>query len=303
MNFFCSQITHPRTAPKRGVFRLFTNSWINPYYRYILLLCIIYLTFFSSSVCAYMLFEADRPLYVGSRPLSMGNAFVAVADNAESGFWNPAGLIQRQGVMVFVATKLWDRDTNAFDSKSIAYCYRNTAFSWGNKIALRVENGDTPDFNYYSLAQKLNSYVSIGGSVKFKRKHPSDYYQFFGYSPGYDLGILFKPELEDSFGVLVQRLSGEKKWINVIMIGLYHKILDNLFVSYDGAILLKHEISLENHIGWEYEVTNWMILRAGGTNKSPTAGLGLRFGRFEIDYALIRESKRISSFISGQVQL
>ncbi|MDQ1328036.1 MAG: hypothetical protein QG641_1321, partial [Candidatus Poribacteria bacterium] len=188
MNVFCSQIT---------------------YYRYILLLCIIYLTFFDSSLRAYMLFETDRPLYVGSRPLSMGNAFVAVADNAESGFWNPAGLIQRQGVMVFVATKLWDRGTNAFDSKSVAYCYRNTAFSWGNKIALRVENGDTPDFSYYSLARKLNSYVSIGGSVKFKRKHPSDYYQFFGYKPGYDLGILFKPELEDSFGVLIQKLSGE----------------------------------------------------------------------------------------------
>jgi hypothetical protein len=299
MNFCGSQITHPYKVTKKGVFRLFTKT----YFHYILLLYIISLTFFSSNVIAYMLFEADRPLYVGSRPLSMGNAFVAIADNAESGFWNPAGLTQRQGIMVFASTKLWDRDTNAFDSKSVVYCYRNTAFSWGNKIALRVKSGDTPDFNYYSLAQKLNSYVSIGGSVKFKRKHPSDYYQFFGYSPGYDFGILFKPELEDSFGLLIQRLSGEKKLINVITIGLCHKVLDNLSVSFDLAILSKNENSVEKHIGWEYEVNNWVIIRAGGTNKSPTVGLGLQFGRFEIDYALIRESKRISSFISGQVKL
>ncbi len=74
-------------------------------------------------------------------------------------------------------------------------------------------------------------------------------------------------------------------------------------MSFDVAILSKNIHSVEKHIGWEYEVTNWMILRAGGNNKSPTAGLGLRFGRFEIDYALVRESKRISSFISGQVKL
>ena len=31
-------------------------------------------------------FEDARPLYVGSRPLGMGNAFTALADDAEGGF-------------------------------------------------------------------------------------------------------------------------------------------------------------------------------------------------------------------------
>ncbi|MDE0553955.1 MAG: hypothetical protein OXI24_07065, partial [Candidatus Poribacteria bacterium] len=43
-------------------------------------------------------FEVSRPLYVGARALAMGNAFTAVADDATAGFWNPAGLIQCQGV-------------------------------------------------------------------------------------------------------------------------------------------------------------------------------------------------------------
>jgi len=297
-----SQITYPQTPFKRRDRNNSSGGWI---FSCILCLfsCILYFVFSCSSVCAYFPFEVDRPLYVGSRPLSMGNAFVAIADNAESGFWNPAGLVQRQGVMVFASTKLWDRDTNAFDSKCVTYCYRETAFSWGNKIALRVENRDTPDFNYYSLAHKLNSYVSIGGSVKFKRKHPSDYYQFFGHSPGYDLGILYKSDTGDSVGMLVQKLSGEKKWVNIVTIGFAHEVSDNMLMSFDIAIPLKQKILLENHIGLEYDINNWIVLRAGGFSKSPTAGLGLKFGRFEIDYALVRESKRISSFISGQVQL
>jgi len=278
------------------------NNFFSSCFLY-LLLYILYIVFSGSVAFAYLPFEIDRPLYVGSRPLSMGNAFIAVADNAESGFWNPAGLIQRQGIMVSASTKLWDRETNAFDSKCVAFCYRNIAFFWGNKIALRTKNGDTPDFNYYSLARKLNSYVSIGGSIKFKRKHPSDYYQFFGQNPSYDFGILLKPDEENAFGMLIQRLNGEKKWVNAVTIGLAHKILDDFSVSFDTAIMFNHEVSLEHHIGWEYEVTNWLILRAGGSHKSPTSGLGLKFGRFEVDYALIRESKKISSFISSQVQL
>ena len=304
-----SQRTHPLPPLKRGVLndspfgRRSRGVWVSSCIL-CLLSCILYLVFSGLGICAdIMLFESDRPLYVGSRPLGMGNSFVALADEAEAGFWNPAGLIQYQGVTVFASTKLWDRETNAFDSKCVAYCYRETGFFWGNKIVLRTEGGDTPDFNYYSLARKLNSYISIGGSVKFRRKHPSDYYQFFGYSPGYDLGILYKPDEENSVGILIQKLSKEKRLVNVITLGLAHKVLDNLLVSFDMAILLNHKGSLERHIGWEYDVTNWMVLRAGISEKSPTAGLGLMVGRFRIDYALIRESKQISSFISGQVQL
>ena len=149
-------------------------------------------------------FETARPLYAGARPLGMGNAFTAVAEDAEAGFWNPAGLVQWQGVKIAGSRKMSDREDYAFDPKCIAYSYRDTGFFWGNKIALRVDSG-TPDFTYYSLARKLNPYLAMGGSVKFKRKHPSDYYQFFGHSPGYDLGVLWKPGALSSGGLRLSR--------------------------------------------------------------------------------------------------
>ena len=123
-------------------------------------------------------FEEARPLYVGARALGMGNAFTAVADDATAGFWNPAGLIQWQGVKLFGVNKFHNRSDYGFDPKGIGYAYRGSGLFWGNKIALGVESG-TPDFNYYSLAHQIHPHVAIGASLKFKRKHPSNYYQFF----------------------------------------------------------------------------------------------------------------------------
>jgi hypothetical protein len=247
-------------------------------------------------------FEVDRPLYVGSRPLGMGNAFISIADNAEAGFWNPAGLIQHQGVRVFFSGKVWDREANVFDSKCIAYCYRDNAIFWGNKIALRVDSGDTPDFNYYSFAHKLNSYVAIGFSAKFKRKHPSDYYQFFGYNPAYDIGFLFKPDADNSAGILIQKLSGEKRLVNVITIGFSRKIYKNLVTSVDLAFLLDDRI-FEPHIGWELDITRWVALRMGVSDKYPIAGFGFKVGKLLIDTAFISKDKKQLAFLSAQFQL
>ena len=263
--------------------------------------CILYLSL-SDANAGILPFEVDRPLYVGSRPLGMGNAFVSIADNAESGFWNPAGLIQQQGVRIFFADKIRDRKDNVFDSKCIAYCYRSNAFFWGNKIALRLDDGETPDFNYYSYARKLNSHIAVGLSLKFKRKHPSDYYQFFGYDPAYDLGLLAKPADNSSIGLLIQKLSGQKQWIDVITIGLSHRIYENLMTSVDLAFL-PDKRSIEPYIGWEYMLERWMAVRAGFSDKYPTVGIGFIVGRLVVDTALIRRDDEMSAFLSAQFEL
>ena len=161
-------------------------------------------------------FEEARPLYVGARALGMGNAFTAVADDATAGFWNPAGLIQWQGVKLFGVNKFHDRSDYGFDPKGIGYAYRGYGLFWGNKIALGVESG-TPDFNYYSLAHQIHPHVAVGASLKFKRKHPSDYYQFFGHSPSYDLALLVKLRSNLKFGLLASHLPRERgiRWLTL----------------------------------------------------------------------------------------
>ena len=50
-------------------------------------------------------FEKAQPVYVGARAIGVGNAFTAIADDASACFWNPAGLIQSQGVRIFGMNK------------------------------------------------------------------------------------------------------------------------------------------------------------------------------------------------------
>lgn len=248
-------------------------------------------------------FEDARPLYIGSRPLGMGNAFTALANEAEGGFWNPAGLIQWQGVKIFASAKASDRENCAFDSKCVAYSYRDIGFFWGNKIALRIQDGDTPDFTYYSFARKLGSYVAIGSSVKFKRRHPSDYYQFFGHSPGYDIGVLWKPNARSSGGMLIQNMGDRKQLISVVSFGLAYSLPRGSLLSVDIAALFDDGIALEPHVGAEWQVSNWMALRAGVSDTDPTAGLGLKLSMFRIDYAWIHDADGNAHFLSGQIKI
>lgn len=248
-------------------------------------------------------FESDRPLYSGARPLAMGNAFTSVADDANAGFWNPAGLIQSPGIKVALSTQISERNNNAFDSKCIGYCYREIGLFWGNKIALRVDEDDTPDYNYYSVAYKLNSFFSIGASAKFKRKHPCDYYQFFGYKVGYDLGILYKPDFYNSYGILIQDISDSKGLVNIISIGSSNRILGRTLLSGDINLLLNDNIKLGTHLGSEFRICKWLTLRLGITDRRPTFGLGIGIFNFNIDYALIRDERGNISYISGYLSL
>ncbi|MFC1714340.1 hypothetical protein ACFL6S_11790 [Candidatus Poribacteria bacterium] len=247
-------------------------------------------------------FEDARPLYVGSRPLGMGNAFTAIADDAEAGFWNPAGLVQWQGVKIGGSQKVSDRKDYAFDPKCIAYSYRDTGFFWGNKIALRAESG-TPDFTYYSLARKLTPYLAMGGSVKFRRKHPSDYYQFFGHSPGYDLGVLWKPNALSSTGILIQNMGDAKHWISVVTLGFAHRFSNRSLLSADIATLFGDDPELEAHVGWEWQTTDRIALRLGISDGDSTAGAGLSLLMFRVDYAWIRNDAGDAHFLSAQMEL
>jgi hypothetical protein len=281
-------------------------------YLHLFVSCVLCLVYSSAVSHAQAFpFEYARPLYIGSRPLAMGNAFTALADDAEAGFWNPAGLVQWQGVRIFASSKTSDRESYAFDSKCVAYSYRDTAFFWGNKIALRVEGGDTPDFTYYSLSRKLNPYVAMGSSVKFKRRHPCGYYQFFGCCPGYDLGVLWKPNARSSGGILIQNMGDEKRWISVVSFGFAHRFPNRLLLSVDIAALFKDQIAVEPHVGWEWQVDQWIALRAGMSDGHPAAGAGLRLSippfrlmtGLRIDYAWIHNARGNAHFISGQVEM
>ena len=262
------------------------------------ILCLLWLI---TPVCAKteLPFESARPLYVGARALGMGNAFTAVADDASAGFWNPAGLIQWQGVKLFAINKFHDRSDYRFDPKGIGYSYGGYSLFWGNKIALGVDSG-VPDFNYYGIARQLGPYAAAGLSLKFKRRHPSKVYQFFGYETTYDLGVLFKPRPDFKFGCLAQNLEGYG--IQWLTLGIAYRYARHWLknapceFSVDVAVPTAGETP-ELYIGAEWSPFQFLCMRLGSSNGTLTTGTGVAWKGVRINYARIFEKPSASDFI------
>lgn len=266
--------------------------------RYASAIIVLFLVY-SHRTSADFPFETPRPQYVGARALGMGNAFTAIADGATAGFWNPAGLIQGQGVKIFGATKLHDRNDYAFDPKGIGYTYRGYALFWGNKIALGVESG-TPDFNYYAFARQITAYSAVGASIKFKRKHPSERYQFFGTHPSYDFALLIKPYPNLKFGLLAHYLPN-RSGIQWLTLGAAYRWRE-LLIAWDTALPGLDLRGTDFYLGAEWRAVSFLHVRGGLSNKDWTIGFGFHWMQFKVDYARIYESYFASDFISGELQ-
>lgn len=255
-------------------------------------------------------FESARPLYVGTRALGRGNAFTAVADDVTAGFWNPAGLIQWQGVRLFGVNKFHDRRDYRFDPKGIGYSYRGYGLFWGNKIGLGVDSG-VPDFNYYGVACQLGSYTAIGASLKFKRRHPSDVYQFFGYETAYDIGVLVKPRADFKLGCLLQNLEGYG--LHWITLGAAYRYADDTpsegGVFHPAHFELSMDVALstggetpELYLGAAWHLFPYLPIRLGSSNGDVTAGIGIAWKGIRIDYARIFEKRFVSDFVSAELR-
>lgn len=235
------------------------------------------------------LFESRAPDYTGARAIGLGNAYAAVAEGAVAGIWNPAGMIQSEGVAVMGQMKANHRQEWAFDPKAIRFAYHPWAFSWGNKIAVRLP-GRTPDYTYYVLAYQVASNVSVGTSVSFERRHPWDTYQWFGIYPKLHLATLIHLGNAIRLGVTTQGTEA-------LELGLSHAnpsqlIAARLRLDFSGKADANLFFGIERHLwkGWQ--------ARLGLSSGSPTMGLGWRWRTLRLDCAWIRENAESSHFVS-----
>ncbi|MFA5097700.1 MAG: hypothetical protein WC490_03630 [Candidatus Margulisiibacteriota bacterium] len=78
--------------------------------------------------------SASSFAYYGTRPMGMGGAFTAIADDANAAYWNPAGFALNPGVDVTGSTRLTNRNQIMGDNMAAAkFCYEaemNSPFDW-----------------------------------------------------------------------------------------------------------------------------------------------------------------------------
>jgi len=255
----------------------------------------------------------------GARPLGMGKAFTALADDPTAVYWNPAGLeFLNQQSATFFHSSLWGG--TSYDFLGYAYPTLNLG-TFGLGIA-RIGIDDIPQTSadeqeygntfsnteyqiYVSYAKKLPYNLTPGISLRMFQRSWSG---LIGESDlndtgyGIDLGLMYRPEwlgspwLQDwSFGMKIQNfLAPQIKEGNVsenfpltLKLGVFKKVrfAGGEFFSALFDLDYSEYRSLKVHLGTEYRVRNYGELRIGYTTGGLTFGASVEYQKFRFDYS------------------
>ncbi len=255
----------------------------------------IYLFFLSQ------IFGQYDQLFVGSRPLSMGGAFTAVADDANAITWNPAGLpgLRRteftstyadlyamgitQSYLGFVRP-FSDRIAIGLDWSSVGFDDKELAYS-ENKLN-------------FAMGFQPHKIFSLGFTLKYLMRDMllDDASYGKGTGVGYDAGLLIQPRKNLKLGLGLYDLNGtsisyKDKTSETVLgqafkLGISYMPINELTVAADFGDRIQ--------VGAEYVLGSRISFRGGiqkgiKSNKEkeilvPSAGISLKFKSLVIEY-------------------
>jgi hypothetical protein len=239
---------------------------------------------------------------VGARPIAMGQAFVAVADDANAVYWNPAGLAQLGGSQVTVQYDVF--------IETITYFTGAAGFKLGNDMAAglmvkMLSSGSEPEYdnmgiptgNTFSLsymdidlaaAYRLSYSFNIGLNLKYISK------SLAGTSAttfAADLGLMYKTPIPHlTAGLNVQNVGLPLKFDTVadplpmnIKVGVAYKMFeDNFTLAYD--MNFPNDNAISANLGGEYWYKDTLVGRFGyqfqGAIDQNQVGIGAKAGLY-----------------------
>ncbi len=254
-------------------------------------------------------FSLPIDLQIGARPQGMGGAFVAMVDDVNAVYWNPAGLTQMKTFeAAFMHVAPFSIGEASIDFSSFAIPTSQTGafgISWIHQGAeLEEGRGQTykkSDMNentfVLSLARKFTPDMSLGLNIK-RLKIDSDVGGGGGF--GYDLGLLYNTQdlifnNPLSFGVMLRNTFTDLKDEDVpttLRMGVATKVYNNQ-ISLAADMEKKKEVNKEGnsyqfHFGGEYALTRNVLFRLGNDDGDWTYGAGFLLYNWELDYAFYR---------------
>lgn len=267
---------------------------------------------------------------VSARALGMGEAFTAIADDASSTYYNPAGLggLKKREFLTMHAMLSLDRK---FDFANYVMPDPKKRGVWGlswTKFGVdeipetRVDgagnpvldaNGNVRIFSYFS--DQENAYtLSFGKQMSEKRRLGASLkylkHTLFDASAsgiGLDLGWHLKSDDKTSFGLAVKNLGASLKWntasgqkdnVPVTLVGgvayqLKPRVLTALDIEQTGSESVKVKLGVEG------KVNEKIALRAGVNNKKFAIGAGFNSNDWKFDYAFYDEELGANHRISA----
>ena len=248
---------------------------------------------------------------VGARAAAMGEAFVALADDATALFWNPAGTSWMKNRQVHFTHTQWIQGiTHNVASVSMPAGSSNIG------IGLILNNVEGFEYREIASEEPLGTFSSqdIIASLNYSRKVSETFSMglnvkyihekiYTEYADGYlaDLGARYHPFSNVYFAVSLQNLGVtsdmDAEKINVPEItraGVLYKLpfsmlQDNVSIALDYINILDADSHF--HLGTEFKPLPSLSVRVGYQtgykDKSFSAGFGLNFGQLHLDYAYV----------------
>ena len=235
---------------------------------------------------------------MGARALGMGGAFVAVADDANALYYNPAGLALIEDHDV---TSMYSALFGAGNYFGAGYAQKNIGAAVFGLLSTATgtdEYGNPTEEFGYREGTLAGGYAhafgpfALGGAVKL---YAQDASANRGFGATGDIGALITLPYLDGirFGAVARNLIGAVKFQSghtdnfdqSYVLGLSVRPLKGFMVAADYDIT--HSIG---RVGVEYQIIDAFAARAGATMDADkqwgfTAGAGFALAGFRVDYA------------------
>ncbi len=244
----------------------------------------------------------------GARSLGLGGAFTAVADDATSTIWNPAGLPSVDDLTITLSSARLSLDRR--------HSFIGLIKRVGNGgLGLSVVNAGVDDItSYNSRGDRTGSFnhnsnafalsyghdlgaVSLGASARMYTDSFGDHSSTSGFA-GADIGLLGHNKASTfSYGIAARNLGsaiGDNQVPVKIAGGLAYRVLHKNVATF--SVDVEHEVidlpesPTSLHLGTEYLIANTFAIRGGtklNTDRTQLfAGFGVNVGGLQLDYAL-----------------
>ncbi|MCD6422917.1 MAG: hypothetical protein J7L42_02205 [Elusimicrobia bacterium] len=251
---------------------------------------VILLIFALFFVCK-VLYSLPIDLQIGARPLAMGGAFVAVSNDSNASYWNPAGLSKIPHPQLNFMYSLYS-EFSQLNLNFLGYSQKNIGFSWVN-IGASLKEGEnnasnkmTENHYIFAYGIEVNKMLSIGTNLK---RLVIDSEIGGGSGIGFDIGALYRRK-KVSFGVVLRNLASDVKNENIpssLRFGTainIKRLLFSLDIDTKKDIEGKEGLSYRIHAGMEFRVFDSLYLRAGTDNGDISFGLGMLARNFQFDF-------------------
>ncbi|NQU16975.1 MAG: PorV/PorQ family protein [Candidatus Saganbacteria bacterium] len=252
---------------------------------------------------------------VGARPLGMGGAFTAVADNADCPFYNPAGLANIYFKEITTTQTKLSTDADHYyisyvqplgkGSLGISWIQVGTGSLTQTSATVDAYNEviNLNSFSYFtnayliSYGMKLTKRIAAGLTAKYLSSDMTR--QTGGQAHGYSVspGVLVRPSEIFTLGFKIDELFNNLSWGT----GTSEKAPPNLHLgmavrsnisglfALDFSQILKSGYTGSISAGYEWE-REGLAFRLGYADSAMTAGAGFRSGVAQIDYAYVQQT-------------